>query len=164
MDMAFSDWLPHAQCVLDQPPQIVWPHVLRWDEWIRDYRLEHLTGQKDAVGERKRVSLLDEAGNVSGSFHVQVAALVPNTRLAYRILPFEKPAFGFERVQGYELFNLYDLGAKTLLMYQTIASVETSLMPQEQFATHVSNALQAGGGAWNEKYWPELRRRLASKS
>jgi hypothetical protein len=158
--MAAAEWLPHAQAVLDSPPEEVWPLVLRWDRWIKDYRVEHVSGERDAVGERKRVSLLDESGQVSGSFSVEVVRLVPNQRLAYRLLPLEKPAFGYERVQGYEIFDLYEVGDKTLVTYQTVARVKSALMTQPDFDMHVKKGLEAGARAWREKYWPELRKLL----
>jgi hypothetical protein len=157
---SIADWLPHFDFVLDSAPADVWPLVVHWERWIKDYRVEHISGQQDAVGERKQITLLDQSGKASGHFSVEVVRFLPGKQLAYRILPLEEPAFGYDAVRGYEIFRLYDLRGKTLVTYQTVAQLESSRMQQADFDVHVQQSLEAGSRAWPEKYIPELRRLL----
>jgi hypothetical protein len=159
-----ADWLPHVEFMVDHPPEVVWPLIVHWERWIKDYRLEHLSGERDQVGERKRISLLDQNGVVAGFFSVEVVRLTPAKQLAYRILPLEQPAFGYDAVRGYEIFRLYDLHGKTLVTYQTVAQVESSHMQQADFDVHVRQSLDSGSRAWPEKYIPELRRLLQAEA
>lgn len=157
---ATADWLPHVEFVLDHRPEVVWPLIVHWERWITDYRVEHLSGEPDQVGERKRISLLDQSGAVSGYFSVEVVRLTPAKQLAYRILPLEQPAFGYDAVRGFEIFRLYEMHGKTLVTYQTVAQLESSRMAQAAFDVHVQQSLEAGSRAWPEKYIPELHRLL----
>lgn len=155
------DWLPRIDFIIDHPAEDVWPLVVHWERWIEDYRSEHVSGERDAVGEIKKISKLGEDGKVTGYFFNEIVRLIPKERLVYRVLPLEEPAFGLERIRGYEMFNVYEMNGKTLVTYQTVAQLETSLMSQEEL--NAAFGQQANANAvrmWSETYVPKLRKLL----
>lgn len=155
------DWLPRIDVVLDASVGRVWPLILHWERWIMDYRVEHVSGARDQPGQIKRVSQLAEDGTTAGYFLVEIVRLEVNERLVYRFLPLPEPAFGVERITGYEIFNLMQVGAKCLVTYETVAQLETTRLTQELFSENWRGAQVAGARAWADRYIPELKKLLA---
>lgn len=158
--IAQFDWLPRMDFILDHAAEDVWPLIVHWEKWIRDYRSEHVSGKQDTIGEIKKISKLAEDGKVQGYFFVEVVRLIPGKRLVYRILPLEKPAFEVESIRGYEIFNLYEINEKTFVTYETVAQLETSLLDKEDFNSQWRQAERAGMDAWSQRYVPELKKLL----
>ncbi len=154
------DWLPRIDFLLDHPVQKVWPYILRSDKWIKTYRFEHLSGQHNAPGEIKRLSQLGDDGDVQGAFLVETVRVIPEKRLVYRLLPLDEPFRTTEKINGYEIFNLYELDERTLVTYETVARVETTLVSQEEFGSQWLSADGNTMSSWFETYIPELQRQL----
>lgn len=146
--------------VLDANVEQVWPLILHWERWITDYRVEHVSGGRDQPGQIKRVSRLADGGTPAGYFLVEIVRLEVNERLVYRFLPLREPAFGVERITGYEIFNLMQLGAKCLVTYETVAQLETTRLTQELFSESWRGAQVAGARTWADRYIPELKKLL----
>jgi uncharacterized protein YndB with AHSA1/START domain len=155
------DWLPRIDFIIEHPAEAIWPFVVHWDQWIGNYRCEHVAGPVDAAGELKRVSRLDDGGKVAEYFHIEVVAVTPKERLAYRILPEEDFSLGpIEGIQGYEIFNVHPLGERTLVSYETVAEMTTSQVSQAAFDESLRGDLKTGLRSWVESYIPELKRLL----
>jgi len=161
--IARIDWLPRIDFFLDHPAKDVWPLLVHWEKWIKTYRSEHVSGPIDAVGEIKKISSLAPDGSVSGYFLIEIVRLVPKERLAYRILSRAEFSLApVEAIHGYEIFNVYEIGGRTLVTYQTIAEMETSKLSQAEFDAQNAKDLEVGVRSWHEMYVPELRKLLQS--
>jgi hypothetical protein len=161
---AHVDWLPHTHFVLDHPVRDVWPHLLHWEEWIDGYECEHVSGPVDGVGEKKRVTFWQgEGGGATGHFFAEIVRLEPERRLVYRLLPLpddeQLPGVGYAR--GHEIFNVYELAEnRTLVSYQTVAELESSTMPQDEFTSVYSEQEAASTPRWLDNHVPQLKRLL----
>jgi len=159
---ASVDWLPRIDFMLDHPAEAVWPFLVHWYRWIKNYRCEHVSGPVDAVGEMKRISKLDDAGKVTEHFHIEIVRLIPRERLAYRILSQADYSLGsISHIYGYEIFNVHPLKERTLVSYETVAGMESSQLSQTEFQKAADDDLTTGLRCWQEQYIPELRRLLS---
>lgn len=154
------DWLPRIDFLLDHPVTKVWPYLLRWDTWISNYTCEHLSGEPDKSGEIKRITSFNDNGEAQGSFHVEVVRVEPEQRLVYRLIPFDEPVFGVEEISGYEIYNVYDLDGKTLVTYETVARMATTLSSQDELSARWGPAHEQTVRTWLDTYVPDLRRLL----
>jgi len=157
-NISTADWLPRIDILLDFSVEDVWPLVIHWEKWIRTYHCENVSGRPDEVGEIKKISKLDPAGKSARHFFVEVVRLEPEERLVYRILPPEEGAL--EAARGYEIFNLFDLGGRTLVSYETVAQLVTSKVDQAALDARVHRDHAAAQNDWAYKYIPELHRLL----
>lgn len=161
---AAVDWLPHHGFFVDAPVDAVWPFIVDWTTWVDDKRLDHVSGQRGAVGEVQRLGTVDADGVVVSSFLVETARIVPNVRLAYRILPHGSEKTHVDRSEGYAIFHLYPVGPRTLVTYETVSRMETSSLSQEEFRAATAGSEAAGQTRWNERYIPRLRMLLRDSS
>src|SRR5262245_40057969 len=110
---AAADWLPHHGFFVDAPASAVWPLILDWTLWCDDKRLDHVSGEHGRVGEVQRLSTLSDNGAVASSVLIETARIIPETRLAYRLLAPDAEAPS--RSDGYAIFHLYPVGERTLV-------------------------------------------------
>jgi len=111
----------HVETTLEHPAEKVWPHILRWDAWIEDYREERVGGAPDAVGEVLRVSHFDETGRLDLSFFVSIFKITPHRQLVYKII---SPLYSYDAetgavtaapTMGFEILNLREDGETTVI-------------------------------------------------
>lgn len=160
-DIAAStvNWLPRIDFTLDHAVTDVWPLVLDWDKWITDYRREHVSGDRGMVGEINKFIRLEDGGY----FLAETVGLIPNARLVYKFLPLEEPFVDIEVIEGYEIFNLHAISkSRTLVEYETVARMESSLLPEADFREKYEHTSTIGSQGWTEKYIPALRELLES--
>jgi hypothetical protein len=157
-NISTADWLPRIDFLLDFSAEDVWPLVIHWEKWIRTYHCENVSGRADEVGEIKKISKLDPEGKSTRHFFVEVVRLAPKERLVYRILLPEES--DLEAASGYEIFNLFDLGGRTLVSYETVAQLVTSKVDQGALDARVHRDHAAAQNDWANKYIPELQRLL----
>ena len=150
------DWLPRFDFTIDHPVEDVWPLIVHWERWLTNYRVEHVSGERDQVGEVKKVT------NDAGSFSVEIVRLVPNERLVYRILPNEEIISHLDP-EGFEIFNVYSLSdSKTLVTYETVGHMGSSLkLEQNALDAHFRQLENEISQRWSDNYVPELRRLLS---
>ena len=162
-DVVRADWLPRMDFVVDGPPARVWPLVLNWNSWIQDRRSEHFSGEPDTVGAIRKISKLDEDGNSGSPSFTQLVRVEPNRRLVSRILPPDGAPEG-EGLWGYTIFNLHDLGEKTLVCYETVAEMRSSTLSAVDVEESVGEkSHRETERIWAEKYIPQLRKLLLER-
>lgn len=161
--LATAHWLPRFDFILSHPVSSVWPLIVNWDRWIDDYACRHVSGTPDQAGQIKEVSKLDAQGQVQGTFRVHVVLVIPQVRLVYQIMQDGKPFGIHDRIQGYEVFNLYDQGAQTLVTYETVAHYESSQVSQPEYDAYIAQAYRNRDSAWQGDYVPKLRTLLAGR-
>jgi hypothetical protein len=163
---AHFDSLPHIDFVLDHPVSKVWPYLLHWEEWIVDYKCEHVSGPVDAVGEKKRITYpLDQTGSSAAHYFVELVRLESERRLAYRLLPLPDEGGqpdGIDSQRGHVIFNVYRLSdEQTLVTYQTVAELESLTLGQSEFAALHGEEEASAPSRWLGEYVPVLQRLLA---
>jgi len=161
---AAVDWLPHHGFFVEAPVDAVWPFIVDWTTWVDDKRLDHVSGERGAIGEVQRLGTVNAEGVVVSSFLVETARIIPNVRLAYRILPHASDKTHVDRSEGYAIFHLYPVESRTLVTYETVARMETSSVSQEEFDATTERSEAAGQTRWNERYIPRLRMLLRDSS
>src|SRR5258707_3907891 len=106
--VALANWLPRIDFILEHPIEQVWPIILDWKAWMNDFRIEHVSGPTDQVGEIDRMSYVDKSGKTTdGGFLLELVEISPEMRLVYRLLPLKESYGLVDSMHGYEVFNLY---------------------------------------------------------
>ena len=160
------DWLPHIDFELDHPVEKVWPHLVDWDKWMPDKVCEHVSGPENAVGSVHSIATLQD-GQVVSTIYAEIVRLEPDRRLAYRLLPSREPAglAAVDAARGHLIWSLYPLpGDRTLMVYETVAEMESSSLAQDEFTAQFAEAEVTGNRHWLDDYVPELKRLLAEGS
>jgi hypothetical protein len=152
---AYADWLPRIDFVLDHPVDVVWPFILRTEEWIGSHRFEYLSGGPGEVGAVRRLTTSE------GSSLTETVSVVPPRRIVHRLLSLEQPLGATTAMSGYLIYNLHDLGERTLVSYETVARAESTLVGQEELAALFGEAYAAGLRAWHDHYIPALTALIA---
>ena len=157
-----GDWLPRIDFVVDYPVREVWPLIVRWDLWVHDKPVTHVSGEADQLGTIKKVSFMKDGKEVS-CFLFQIVRLIQDVRLVSRVLPLPAPIDGFESFRGYTIFNLFNLGeGKTLVSYETVCDCESTLLSEEEAEAVIGTQADADTvNHWHAHYIPELKRLLA---
>jgi hypothetical protein len=153
---AYADWLPRIDFVVDHPPAVVWPFILRTELWITTHRFEYLSGEPGAVGAIRRLT------TSTGTSLTETVNVVPERRIVHRLLPLERPLGATTAMSGYLIYNLHDLGGRTLVSYETVARAESSLVGQDELSASFEQAYTSGLEAWTATYVPNLKRLLAA--
>jgi hypothetical protein len=158
------DWVLRIDFTLDYPVEAVWPFVLDSGEWIPTHRNEHVSGPRNQVGEIIRIWYSDETTHEEvGSFPVEVASIVENHSLIYRFLPVEQElaGTGADTLIGFEGFNLFPLGQRTLGTMSQYAVAESTTRTQEELQASIEQTNKLLERLWRDTYLPRLNNLLA---
>ena len=98
-----------------------------------------------------------------GYFYNEIIEVTPNRRLAYRLMSEREPDKyhqPWDVVSSYQVFDLYSLGDRALVTYQTIAKLENTDISDEKLSEYNRARRAVGEEKWNNLYFPKLEKML----
>jgi len=158
-EKAIYDWLPRIEFTLDHPVAAVWPQILRWERWIEgaQYSPQTVGGKRGVVGETIKITQRVMGDEVGTDFYTEVVKIIENKQFMMKILPLKQPMGPIEAIAGYEVFDLHEHDGGTVVVYQTIAQLETSKLDHAAFQEYGRREIEAGEKLWPQEFIPRLK-------
>jgi uncharacterized protein YndB with AHSA1/START domain len=163
------DLVLRLERALEHPVEKVWPYLLHWNLWVdnKEFIPHRVAGQLDTEGEVIAVNHFDAEGRMDSMFFIKVVKIIPNKQLIYKILSPEHsfdPKTGVAThtpQSGYEVFNVYHSGGKTVVALDVLAELKIAGIGPEEALGVATKYRDDTEKNWNHNYFPRLEKLLA---
>jgi hypothetical protein len=151
-DVILADMDSAASVVIRHSPEVVWPHLLNQAEWMKDFTIRTVAGERNREGEIKKVTAPEpqEMPPDSHPFFFKTLLLVPFHRFVYKAYTENRSGnYGFT---GIEVLSLKDLGKDTAVSFEVYLEFQSWTMTPEELAAFVKQVKGNGKGIWERNF------------
>lgn len=128
---AAHELISHQQIEIDRPAMRVWPHILDIGSWKKGNRLEHVAGERNAVGETFAALSVESR---EPDYYVKTVELVPAKRRTIKLYGTGPTA----PLIGYASWELEEVDGRTRLSYHVYTDVPSEHESAESQSQYVA--------------------------
>ena len=158
---AFVDMTSNASALIQHPIEVVWPHLLDQAAWMKDFAIETISGERNSVGELKRVMPLDSSteGFELEEVHpcyFKTLLLIPFRKFVYKAYTEERSGqYGYT---GVEVLCLQDVLLGSAVTLEAYLEFQSSTMNRAKLEAFVGQVRDLSVEIWARNF--ERLRRL----
>jgi hypothetical protein len=146
-DLRFLDMESSVSTIIKAPVDVVWPHLLEQAKWMREFRIETVSGEHNREGELKAVMHFEPGFE---DFFFKTLKIVPLRRFVYKA--FTESRNGEYGFTGIEILSLEGADGGTRVSFEAYLEIQSTRMSQERLSNFVREAKEEGVGMWGRNF------------
>jgi len=154
-NLVFADIASSAKITIDHPTEIVWPHLMNQELWMKDFVVERISGERNKEGEVKKISAINT--NPDGvpvsefqPFYFKTLLLVPLRRFVYKAYTEHRTGdYGFT---GVEILTLGDFGSSSVVTFEAYIEMQSGKMTTSELVKLIAMAKESGAALWERNF------------
>jgi hypothetical protein len=151
----FVDMTANASAFIGHSTEVIWPHLLNQAGWMKDFSIESISGEKNSVGEVKRVMPLDSSteGFQLEEVHpcfFKTLLLVPFRKFVYKAYTEERAGeYGYT---GLEVLTLEDVLLGSVVTVEVYLEFQSSTMDHAGLTAFVWQVRDLSAEIWKRNF------------
>ena len=150
------DLLIRVEFSLNYPAEVIWPHIIDTQAWLKTFPIETVAGKRGEEGEVIRISVNSGNGAVD-SYYSKTVKIVPKKLLIVKYLPWRNQIASTDNLRGYDVYELREINGKTRVIFQTFQEYSSGKRSEEEFQSLMKSAGHLAEKRWYEIYIPALK-------
>lgn len=143
------DLVTNVTTVISHPLDVVWPHLLDQATWMNEFRIETIEGERNAVGEVKKIMSLNGQPEIV-PFFFRTMLLIPLRRFVYKAYTeIREGKYGFT---GVEVLSLNDFGRDSAITFEAYLEVQSWTMTQQELSAFVNVGRDSSIAMWKRNF------------
>jgi hypothetical protein len=148
-DPNYVDFISTVGSVISHPLKAVWPRLLDQAAWMREFKIENVSGERSQEGELKRVSALSGQPEFP-HFFFKTLRLVPFERYVYKAFSAARGgAFAFT---GIEILSLSAVDNRTAVTFEAYLEVQSATMTAVELEQFVCDTRRDSAAMWHRNF------------
>lgn len=152
--LAIADMVSQARTLIDRPIDEVWPHLLNMEAWMKDFAIQSVEGEKNRVGELRKVLPRAEPGAMGveeiHAFYFRTLKVTPCAELAYKAYtPHRGEEYSFT---GVEVLRLQAVHSATVVMLDVYLEFQSERLAERALNDFVHQVKEGAGAIWERNF------------